>query len=422
MQATMNLEQIPPLKISVVIPVYNAIATLMRCLEAVISSSYPDYECLVVDDGSLDGSQDVTHNFPVRFYQLNDGPHGPAFARNFGAEKASGDILLFIDADVVIYPDTLSIIADQFVHSPEYDAMFGAYDDSPADGGFVSQYKNLTHHFVHQQANPEAGTFWSGCGAIRRNVFLEAGGFDAKRYHLPSIEDIELGARLKSGGHRIAVNKAVKVKHLKRWTIKGLVKTDVFDRAIPWTLLIMQARNLPNDLNLKISQRLSAVLTFSLLFFLGWHINQLNVILFLTGVILFLIIVGRWDWSAASNHRPDYSSTASSVSSKPARLAKIAFSTLITLSLSVAVFGLVRAPPSFSIPVLGILTVLIGLNFKLYFFYVRTRGIIFALAALVFQLFYYFYSVLAFLFAALIHYRRKFLKSKNTRFKAQLPS
>ena len=66
---------------------------------------------------------------------------------------------------------------------------------------FLSQYKNLVHHFYHHRGKREASTFWSGCGAVRKQAFLDAGGFDVERYTRPSIEDIELGYRLiKAGG------------------------------------------------------------------------------------------------------------------------------------------------------------------------------------------------------------------------------
>ena len=105
-----------------------------------------------------------------------------------------------------------------------------------------------------------ASTFWSGCGAIRKAVFLESGGFSAD-YRRPAIEDIELGARLVRAGRRIVLRKDVQATHLKRWTFLGLLKADVWDRGVPWTELILrEGRGLPNDLNLKTAERLSALL------------------------------------------------------------------------------------------------------------------------------------------------------------------
>lgn len=251
--------------ISVIIPAYNATATLGRCLSAVLTSDYPDFECLVVDDSSTDGSAVMAEKLGARVLTLVGGPYGPAYGRNQGALAARGDILFFVDADVLVRPDTLRQVAAAFADSPKVAAMFGGYDDHPESTAFVSQYKNLFHHFVHQQGAEEGGTFWSGCGAIRRDVFIRMGGFDAARYPRPSIEDIELGARLRAAGYHIWLNKTVQVKHLKHWTVLGMVKTDVFDRGIPWTRLILREHYLPDDLNLRVSQRLSALLVCGML-------------------------------------------------------------------------------------------------------------------------------------------------------------
>src|SRR5262249_42843663 len=128
----------------------------------------------------------------------------------------------------------------------------------------LSQYKNLFHRFFHQEGAYEASTFWSGCGAIKRSVFLEMGGFDTAAYERPCIEDIELGARLLRAGHRIVVRKEVEATHLKRWTLAGILRSDVWDRAVPWTELALREGHLPNDLNVTVLQRLSALLAVAL--------------------------------------------------------------------------------------------------------------------------------------------------------------
>src|SRR5207244_3699087 len=127
---------------------------------------------------------------------------GPARARNLGAHAAAGDLLFFVDADVAIGPDAIDQILAAFEDDPGLAAVFGSYDDEPDAPNFLSQYRNLLHHHVHQTSCAAASTFWAGCGAIRRDVFLAAGGFD-ERYRNPSVEDIELGYRLTRDGQRI---------------------------------------------------------------------------------------------------------------------------------------------------------------------------------------------------------------------------
>jgi glycosyltransferase involved in cell wall biosynthesis len=429
-------EETQPMMITVIIPVYNSPEFLKRCLEAVTASDYPHYQCIVVNDGSTDDSGMVARQFPVQVLELSKGPFGPAYARNRGAETARGEILFFVDADVVIYPDTLTKIAQTFARRPEIDAVFGSYDDSPGVRDFMSQYKNLFHHFVHQQGHEEAATFWAGCGAVRRKAFFEVGGFDEGRYPRPSIEDIELGYRLKAAGHQIALNKEVQAKHLKRWTLRGLIKSDVLDRGIPWTLLILQARNLPNDLNLRFSQRMSALLVYVILLCLGLSAFFHNIVILPLLVGLFFLVVGLWSEEATPNMSWRAEAFTYILVGAIAGLALYFDMALLLVPLAVVLFGLLarRWPPhpsalwrrvSFAAVVLG-LTVGVGLlfisfpiwlvaplllftllivllNHRFYTFFARKRGMIFALAVVPFHLFYYFYSVLAFVVGTSLH-------------------
>ncbi len=246
--------------ISVVIPVHNASAFLPRCLGALKISTYQDFECVVVDDGSTDDSASLAAAGGARVISTG-GQRGPAYARNRGVAASSGKIIFFVDADVLVQPDTLAQIAKAFEENRTLDALIGSYDEEPAEPNFLSQYKNLMHCFVHQQGKRQASTFWTGCGAIRRCVFEEFGGFD-ESYVRPSIEDIELGARLVRAGRVIELEPTLMVKHLKRWTLLGLLTSDIRDRAIPWTILMMRERNIPNDLNVQSSQRISVVLMY----------------------------------------------------------------------------------------------------------------------------------------------------------------
>jgi glycosyltransferase involved in cell wall biosynthesis len=247
--------------ITVILPVYNGSAFLGRCLTALTASDYPSFDCIVVNDGSTDGSVGIARKFPVRVLDLAGGPFGPAYARNRGAEAARGKILFFVDADVMLVPDALHRIAMLFHGQPLLAAAFGSYDALPEAQGVVSQYRNLLHHFVHQNGDSEASTFWAGCGAIRRSVFETIGGFDEKRYTTASIEDIELGYRLRNAGFTILLDKSLQGKHLKHWNLFSLLRTDILRRAIPWTRLILETGKIPSDLNLKWGQRVSLGLT-----------------------------------------------------------------------------------------------------------------------------------------------------------------
>jgi GT2 family glycosyltransferase len=253
-------------RLSVVVPVLNGGEQLHGCLQALGASLRAPDEIIVVDDGSSDGSQATAARHGVRVLATSDGPRGPAHARNLGAAAAAGDVLVFVDADVVVHADALARMESIFAAEPEVAAVFGSYDEDPPARGLASRYKNLQHHYVHQHGNREAATFWAGCGAVRRSAFFAVGGFDDS-YRRPSIEDIELGVRLRRAGHRIRLCPEVQATHLKRWSLPGLWRTDICARALPWTRLILRQGQVPRDLNLDWRSRLSALAAWAMIGF-----------------------------------------------------------------------------------------------------------------------------------------------------------
>jgi GT2 family glycosyltransferase len=239
--------------------VRNGGAHLPRCLDALRASDSTGHEVIVVDDGSTDASAEVARSRGFEVVRL-DARRGPAAARNEGARRARGRVLLFLDSDVLARAGTVARVEAFFREHSEMSALFGSYDDAPDAQSFVSQYKNLVHHFIHQRSRAEAETFWAGCGAVRRDAFARVGGFDESRYTRPSIEDIELGRRLRRRGFRIALDRELQVKHLKRWTLASLLRADIRDRALPWSRLILEEGSMPRDLNLRAADRASAAL------------------------------------------------------------------------------------------------------------------------------------------------------------------
>lgn len=216
----------------------------------------------MVDDGSNDDTPEVALQYGAKLIQTGV-RGGPARARNLGAQKASGTLLFFIDADVCVHPATVEGMLRAFDENPLVEAVIGSYDSDPACPEFLSRYRNLMHCYTHQEAKREATTFWSGCGAIRRSTFLEHDGF-RESYKRPAIEDIELGYRLRQSGCQMLLDHTILCKHLKTWTFWNLIKTDIFDRAIPWTELILRDSHMPNDLNLQLSHRVSTAMAFLL--------------------------------------------------------------------------------------------------------------------------------------------------------------
>ena len=279
--------------VSIIVPVFNGGEKFGRCLDSLKHCDPPPLEVIVVADGLSDGSWHLAKEQGFKTVVLDDNG-GPARARNIGARSACGDILLFIDVDVLVQKDIIEHIQETFVQTKNLDAIIGSYDSNPTEKSFISQYRNLLHHFVHQTAREDASTFWGACGAIRRSTFLQEGGFN-ERYKTPSIEDIELGYRLKEKGCKIMLRKELQVTHMKRWTLISMLKTDIFSRSIPWTRLLLQKNCIVNDLNLSFSGRFSTVLIFLLLLSpLIWGTSSYNSILMVGCFSLLLALNGNF--------------------------------------------------------------------------------------------------------------------------------
>jgi len=270
--------------VSVIIPVYNGGKTLGSCLKSLYKSSYPDFECIIVDDHSNDNTLDVVKSFETKVLRMNR-KRGAAHARNKGAEASRGDILLFIDADITVYPDALAKVVKAFKENHEISALFGSYDDQPGCTNFLSQYRNLLHHYIHQTSREDASTFWTGCGAIKKEVFLKVGKFNES---CRMMEDIEFGYNLKAENYQIMLIKSLRVKHFKHYSFLHLIKSDIFDRAVPWTLLMLSNKRYTSDLNLKLTHKLSAI---ALIILIVFGLLSLKSIWFLSGVPFLLLLL-----------------------------------------------------------------------------------------------------------------------------------
>ncbi len=334
--------RLAPARLSVIVPVRNGSNCLPRCLEALGRSDYAQFEVIVVDDCSTDNTPQIAERYGAKCVRTAQ-TQGPGGARNLGAQHAGGEILVFVDADVVLPPEGLRLIAEDFCVDPQLAAVFGSYDDAPAWPTFISQYKNLMHRYVHQASSESAATFWAGCGAIRKNIFEELGGFDATTYAVPSIEDIALGLELARAGRRIRLDKRLAVKHLKRWTVRNLLRADILHRAIPWTKLILTTRQLPRDLNLTYASRASSLL--------------------------------------------------------------VGLLALVYVLLPFSIGGMVRIRPGLVLGVIAFLSLLLlWLNWDVYRFFGRRLGWWFAARAVLAHWAYYLYSGITFALCAVIHF------------------
>jgi GT2 family glycosyltransferase len=271
--------------LSVIIPVYNCAAELRLCLDALENSSLQSYEVIVVDDGSTDDSVVVARGRCEKLLTLASNG-GPSAARNCGAESARASILFFLDSDVLVEPSTLERVLGVMTGSDSLQAMFCSYQPDTVPKNFVSQYKNLQHHYTHQISKPVAHTFCGGYGAIRADVFRNVGGFDEG---LRAMEDVDLGYRLHQLGHKIELHCEIQLTHLKRYDLVSLIRSDVKMRAIPWTQIMLARRVFQSDLNLQprniLSAPLSVLFCMSMLAAPIWPGN-----LFVAGILLVAIV------------------------------------------------------------------------------------------------------------------------------------
>ena len=223
--------------VSAIVPATNRPATLAACRAALEHAESPPDQLVVVDE-----PRDAN----------------ASRARNLGAARATGDVLLFVDSDVEVRPDAVARVRAAFAADPLLVALFGSYDDAPAAPGVVSAFRNLLHHHVHQESPGPAKTFWTGLGAVRREAFESAGGFDEG---IAFMEDVDLGMRLAAAGARIELEPRIQGTHLKSWSVWGMVRTDFGARGVPWVRLLLRHGGSATELNLGWRHRLSALIS-----------------------------------------------------------------------------------------------------------------------------------------------------------------
>jgi glycosyltransferase involved in cell wall biosynthesis len=204
---------------SVIIPVYNSQATVKYCLDAVFALSGEGLEVIVVDDKSADCSVSIIQQYSCRLVSL-PGNMGSAAARNIGASQAKGDILVFIDSDVVIKPDSLAIIKRSFKEDGDAVAVTGILAKDCPHKDFFTQYKNLYMHYVFRGCSQYVDFLYGSIMAIKRASFLE---FNSR---FERVEDTELGVKYSKLNKKILLNKTLEVTHLKQYNFNRILSND----------------------------------------------------------------------------------------------------------------------------------------------------------------------------------------------------
>lgn len=222
------------LQVSVIIPVKNGNKTLGACLRSIKRSYFKNVEILVVDDRSTDNSVEIAESYNCKVLQSPEGD-GANRARNFGAKNAKGDILVFIDSDVVIKRDTILTVVET-LEDGGVDAVVGIYTTRHRHENLVSQYKNLWIRYSYLKSPPAIDWLFGAISGVKRDVFDNIGGFDVELLAHHGNDDIELGKRFTQANLSIVLNLDIEVEHLKNYTVLSFIKNE-FNRSLGFAKL-----------------------------------------------------------------------------------------------------------------------------------------------------------------------------------------
>jgi glycosyltransferase involved in cell wall biosynthesis len=227
--------------ISVIIPNRNGAETIGKCLEGVYSSGYKNFEAIVVDDCSEDGSVETIERFPCKLVRLES--HGGASkARNTGAENAGGEALFFIDADCVLNSDTLAIAAKSFRQHKDK-LVGGTYTPLPYDRGLYSTFQSVFINYSETKYR-EPDYVATHAMLIDREIFLKSGGFNEE--FLPILEDVEFSHRLRKSGTRLIMLPDLTVRHIFNFTLVRSLR-NAFRKSMYWTMYSIRNKDLLAD-------------------------------------------------------------------------------------------------------------------------------------------------------------------------------
>ncbi len=236
-------QKIDPLKIplvSIVIPAHNAEQVIEKCLLAIKDQGavLDKTEVIVIDDASTDHTREIAQRYPVQLIRLSQNV-GAARARNYAADIAHGTYLFFLDSDVVLVRNSLNQLVDILeLESP--DAVVGSYTELTTMPGFFSNYQNCYTYFNHDQPKGRIYWFWTAMGVIKRDVFIEMGGFST-RYRGASAEDMDLGYRLADAGKVTLLDPQVKGEHRHHHGFSSIVRND-YGKAAAWGELYLRTK------------------------------------------------------------------------------------------------------------------------------------------------------------------------------------
>lgn len=214
------------LNFSVVIPAFikniRDIVNLDNCITAILSCSPAPLEIIIVDDGSV---IPIINNNNKKIKIINQENMGPADARNVGANSSIGDIIVFVDSDVIVERNVFEKLALTFTNEPEIAAIWGTVSINHNNLNIISTYKNLSHYYFTMLLDRYTYHLTTMFSAVKREYFFKTGGFDVSLKTV-SVEDVEFGREIFKNGGIIVLDKTIKCKHNHSFTFLEFVKND----------------------------------------------------------------------------------------------------------------------------------------------------------------------------------------------------
>ncbi len=202
--------------ISVVVCSYNGARTIADTLNGLAKLDYPNYEVIVVNDGSIDQTAKIASEFSFNLISTEN--RGLSNARNTGAEAATGDIIAYIDDDAYPDPHWLKYLAHTFM-TTDYAAV-GGPNIAPVNDGRIAQcVAHSPGGPVHVLLNDRDAEHIPGCNmAFRRSALLAIGGFDSR--FRTAGDDVDVCWRIQERGWKIGFNPAAMVWHHRRNSLR----------------------------------------------------------------------------------------------------------------------------------------------------------------------------------------------------------
>ena len=214
---------LPPLpvrtpRVSVVVCSYNADRTMDQCLASLEHMNYPDYEVIVVNDGSTDRTLEISERY--KYCRIISQPNkGLSVARNVGAEAATGEIVAYTDSDCVADKDWLTYLVHKMEHGG-LAAVGGPNFPPPEDDLVPAAVAVSPGGPTHVLVSDEVAEHIAGCNmAFRRDVLMQLGGFDP--VYRAAGDDVDICWRFQNAGYTIGFAPAAVVWHFRRNTVEA---------------------------------------------------------------------------------------------------------------------------------------------------------------------------------------------------------